>query len=330
VSAESLDRAQLYLASGQSALALPLITSHLGTDPDDYRGLCYLASCLVELGEYGEAVIAAEDATKRRPDDARGWQLLSVAARSADLHALARLAAVHAVELDPLDATNHRNLAEATLRGGATGSATIATARRAIDLAPGDPAPHVTLGNVYWSLNRKKAAIKAYRAALAIDPNDDAARSNLALVALTAGDVGVATRSHAELLAETPSDDDYLLKLRLGAERALLTIQALVWAGILVALALEAFALPIFPIPIAFAALGIAGYLGWHRVRGGHRIGAYAAGFARLDRLWSAWAAAIAVTLIVLALASVTGGLLLSILAAAASSLLGIARLVLK
>ena len=331
MSRDDLRRAGALLAAGQAAAAGRIVAPVLASEPDSFDANILMASCLVGTGQSSEAVIVAERATEIQPETASGWAALSEAGMAADLTALAVVAAATARRLEPNSAAYAQLEANARVQDGTAGRETIATARMAIQLAPGEPGPHVTLGNVYWSLDRVRPAIAAYREALAIDPTDDAARSNLALVAFTAGDLGTSTRGYAELLAESPTDADRLMLLRVGAERALLRIQGLLWVSFLPLLLA-----PTLPIGFAFAVLSIAGYLLWVRLRAGSRLRDYARSFAQLDPLWRAWALGLLATLVGFVVASVLSGearhaaVAVTAWVTLASSLIGVARLVLK
>ena len=331
MTAAELDRANAFLQANQPGLAGPLVARVLADNPDDVRATLLMARCLIELGDAGEAVSLAEHATTLRPDDAEAWAVLCVASMAGGLPALARVGAATARRLDPQSAYFAMLAAESTAWAGQAGRETIATARDAIRLAPGDPDPLVTLGSVYLSLDKVRPAVRAFREALAIDPQHVGARARLADIALTAGDLGRSTRGWAELLVEFPSNEYRLENLRISAEQVLLDLQVLLWFGFIPSLVV-----PQLPISLALGVLFVLGNLLWLRLRGGGRLAGYAAAMARMDRLWMLWACGLGATLVGFAVIPVFSGDAQAVAVAVTgwvtllSSLLGVARLIFK
>jgi len=102
----------------------------------------------------------------------------------------ARSAAEAALRVSPTEWQCHVTRAEVDLAKGRVSRRTWANARRALELAPDEPAAHRTLARVATRANRLRLAERALRDALRLNPDDAASQTDLAALQMRRNRVG--------------------------------------------------------------------------------------------------------------------------------------------
>lgn len=191
-------RASALEQSGRPTDAVALLAPALARSPDDARLHLAMASSLLDLpGRYREGLRHAQRAGQLAPDDPNVWRMAALAhLRLAD-QKQARAAATRAIELDPLSWHGHYLLAHAHLGERKHHAAAVAAARRARELAPGEPEVYIVSARVMVAGRRKVSpqelavAERFLREALRVDPLNLVAQRELA-------SLDVARKNHVE------------------------------------------------------------------------------------------------------------------------------------
>ncbi|HKN55713.1 MAG TPA: tetratricopeptide repeat protein [Amycolatopsis sp.] len=166
--------------AGDNAAALEAADRAIGTDPASPTAHRLRAASLDGLGRRAEAVSSAREAVRLGPLD---WSTHLVLA-----NILVRL-----IER-PIFRGRRRTIAEARAAAG-----------RAVELAPEEPAPHVTRGMLAGARGRHRQAAAGYREALRLDPNYLPAVYHLAASQARRGSVVRAATGYAAVLGSDPS-----------------------------------------------------------------------------------------------------------------------------
>jgi tetratricopeptide (TPR) repeat protein len=188
--------------------------------------------------------------------------------RSIALRRLGRVAesvatARRAVTLAPHIWQAHVNLVEALLADGSVPALRDAyrSVRRARELAPEEPEVHVAGGRFYHAISDPATARRCYQRTLALDPSNGTARNNLAVVELRQGRPTRAGQRLQDVLAERPTEALYLRNAKATAvswTHRLLELGTLGWIAELVVVKL---ARELWWIRIGTAALILGSYL---------------------------------------------------------------------
>lgn len=199
-------RAQALVARNRHRQAAQLLERALGEEPHDEELLDLLAQAQLEL-DPPRAVDTAGRLVAAAPDSHRGHLLASFALDRLGDQRGAVASARKAVELAPWLPVTHTQLAQALVgRRRSYGEARRAAAR-ALELAPDDAAVYVTAGNVELGRGRSRRARRLYRRALELDPMLSAAHVNVALTDNVHGNLGSAFGGLQSVLALDPADE---------------------------------------------------------------------------------------------------------------------------
>lgn len=182
----ALSRIERLIEIGRYAAAKDELIRHLATEPDSPEALCWLARCELGLGRPDRAEQAAQAALVMTPDSEWALQLLALAAGEVGHVAEALSAAQRAVHIAPNLWSTHQILAQTLLLDPQQRSQAYDAALRAVELAPTEPAAHITVGLAAEGIRRRDLARQAYEEALRHDPNDPIALNNLAVLDLGA------------------------------------------------------------------------------------------------------------------------------------------------
>jgi len=171
----------------------------------------FAVACL-QLGLYGSACLAAEQALQRRPNCNQAQTALAAAhaglgeeAFLAKQWAKAVESYRQATELLPDVGEWHSNHAVALQRLGDLEAAQSA-AKLALQLLPNHPEAHNTMGTVLQELEQLDSAGHHYKTALSLDPNHNQARSNYGTLLHMRGELADATASFQDHLRLFPDD----------------------------------------------------------------------------------------------------------------------------
>jgi tetratricopeptide (TPR) repeat protein len=205
-----LQRARALCELRRFADASSLLEHVIAADPQIPAAWCLLAQAKLGTREPGAALQAARTAISVDPEMEWPHRLASVALSLQGQTKEAVHAAREAVRLDPQNWRGLVRLAEALthVRSGLHEADT--AAKRALELAPHEPAAHVVTGIVAARAENRPEAAEAFRRALAIDPENAAAHSELARLNVRRGrprGIADAARGYATVLRSNPSDD---------------------------------------------------------------------------------------------------------------------------
>jgi tetratricopeptide (TPR) repeat protein len=173
-------RAETLFNLGRFAEARQRVADVLAADPSNAAAMRLLARCHTALREYREAVRVAHAAVAAEPTSSHGHRVLAHALNSAGDRWAATNAAHEAVRLAPHSWHAHLMLAECLRHGDPY--AALSCAARARELAPLEPAIHITYGVIQHRLGRTDEARAAYLKALELDPEHASAHNNLAVL----------------------------------------------------------------------------------------------------------------------------------------------------
>ncbi|MHB8957994.1 MAG: tetratricopeptide repeat protein, partial [Pirellulaceae bacterium] len=125
---------------------------------------------LFQAGHLDQARLAAEDLTRRFPNDGFAWKVLGAVLAQQGEHKRAWNALQNATRLSPHDAETH-NTAGVVLQALGRVDEAIACYQRAVQLQPDLAQAHCNLGTALKDANRVSEAVASYRRAVAILPN---------------------------------------------------------------------------------------------------------------------------------------------------------------
>jgi Flp pilus assembly protein TadD len=184
-------------------------------DDDPIIELLQQAELLVDVGRYPEAVNRAKDAARRAPDDARPYQLWSLALEGMGKYEEAARYARESIRLAPDDAMGHRLLSRAysdlarSQRGAprtASAARAVAAADEASRLDPYNPNSHLVLAEALAILGDVEQADAEIQLAIRAAPNSVATWVTASLVALGAKNWDAAIAACHRALAIDPNN----------------------------------------------------------------------------------------------------------------------------
>jgi Flp pilus assembly protein TadD len=225
--AAKVQEAIVLAQAGKYAEAETLLESARRIQPDDPELQHQLGMIYVRTGRSTEGQVLLLSAAEARPNEALYWSNLAAAYLSVEMSEQAIDAARRAVTLLPGYSEAWQNLAfglrdlgrhaeavdafERAEAAGALAPASLASwgesyglvgrfpdaerlVRRALDLAPGDPAILTLLGWVLVELHQADAAREAFRESLDVNPNQFLAAFNYGVLLLQTPDIAAALR----------------------------------------------------------------------------------------------------------------------------------------
>jgi tetratricopeptide (TPR) repeat protein len=277
-----------------------VLFASLSAEPDDASALRLVGQSYIALDSSIKSSTDAIAAVKRslalEPDNAHAFRILAIAYSRLRQHPLARQAALAAMRVEPNQWQSYAALAEADA---------VATAQ---SLAPSNPEVHFVAGRVAGAQGNARLAAQSYQQALALNPDHAGARNNLALIHMRRGNTGSAAASFVGLLSQNPNSRLALFNLRIAALRGLRIISLVLWIAVATVNSVSlsdpnsrSHTLTIVMGVLAVAV--IAGYVLWVRSRAGRAFWPFVRSIPRTDRILSAWAAFLAVTIVALVVA---------------------------
>jgi predicted O-linked N-acetylglucosamine transferase (SPINDLY family) len=161
------------------------------------------ALAALQSGDLSLAAALATEKTKREPEDALAWEVLSIARYRRGVFDAAIDAARRAVRLTPQAPARHANLG-VILRAAGQDEAALAAYEAAIAADPAfAPARH-NLGNLYLDQGRLDLAEASLREAVGLAPDHAEAWRSLGIVLQKTGRLDEAVRANQTLLALAP------------------------------------------------------------------------------------------------------------------------------
>ena len=173
------------LELGRHQQALSTLAPLIAEDPDDAGLHTLMAQAHIGLEQYAQALTSAREACRLDPESEHPHRLRSIALQHLDDLDEAVRAAERAVRLSPFPWQPHFQLASALSTRSRDDPRALASARTAVERAPGLADPHFMVGFVQDRAGDREAAKAAYRRALEIDPQHASALNNLGNMHLT-------------------------------------------------------------------------------------------------------------------------------------------------
>ena len=179
----------------------------LGLWPENAAVWYRLAHSLAHLEKTDEAIVAYEQAIRRRPDFALAHVGLGICSYRKEEYDAAISHYRAALELDAENPNAHLNLGVSLQAKGDLDGA-VEAYRRTIEIAPEDPLAHYDLGNALRDLGDLDAAVASYEKALSLSADYFRARTNLGLVLRERGDPEGALACAREALLLRPDSPE--------------------------------------------------------------------------------------------------------------------------
>jgi len=175
---------------------------------DSDWALAYAGTLLGQDGDYAGAQASFDDALKRNANFAFAWRMRSSAAYQLGHMADARDSIDHVLAIDPKDAKALVQLGLLEEKAGDFDKA-LADYRKALDVDPNAPDPHVQIARVLISMNKPMADAKVeLQSAVEIDPDYIDAREILGLLASATDDVDEAIKQQTVIVRLKPTDPE--------------------------------------------------------------------------------------------------------------------------
>ncbi|ONI85580.1 hypothetical protein ALI22I_27770 [Saccharothrix sp. ALI-22-I] len=175
-------RAAELTARGLPRKAIDLLQPVLVANPLHGEAWCRLAAAYLDVGEPDPALDAAKRALVLNGDHAWAQRLTALALSELGRHTEAVVAARECVRRKPDDWRCQVVLAEVLAASPQGSREAVEVARKAAHLAPTEARAFQVLGDAALRVRDWGTAERAYRTALRLDPGDDDVRANLATV----------------------------------------------------------------------------------------------------------------------------------------------------
>jgi tetratricopeptide (TPR) repeat protein len=181
-----LAAAEALLDVGRPALAREEAAGYLAGHPEDARGLRLLARCYEATDDYPMMLAAAQAAVAADAQSYQGQILLASALIHLRQYTEAVEVAGQAIRLSPLSWRGHLLAGVAQCARGRR-RAGMSAVSRAVSLAPHEPHTHYVQALLRHSAGNRLGAKRAYRRALRLEPGHAGAQRGLGHLALAAG-----------------------------------------------------------------------------------------------------------------------------------------------
>jgi tetratricopeptide (TPR) repeat protein len=202
-----------YMETGQVRKAEGPLETALHANPKDAVVQITLAKVLIRLYKYDAAVNLLKTYTEQNPRDEEAWYLLGKTYLQLSEDSLGKIN-----QIDPNSVVAHEVAGEIdeSMRNY---DAALVEYKKAIDLAPNQPDPHIHMANTFWSISKWDSARTEFEAGLAHDPNNCTAHWKLGNTILEAnGEPGEAL-THLNKAVELCPE---LMQARVDRARALI------------------------------------------------------------------------------------------------------------
>jgi tetratricopeptide (TPR) repeat protein len=202
-----------YLETGQADKAEEPLKTALRANPKDTLVQMKLAKVYIRLRKYDGAVDLLKTYTGQNPRDQEAWYLLGKTYLQLSEDSLGK---IH--QIDPNSVVAHEVAGEID-ESMHNYDGALVEYKKAIDLSPDQPGPHIHMATAYWSIAKWDSARTEFEAGLAHDPNNCTVHWKLGNVILEAnGEPGEAL-THLNRAVELCPE---LMQARVDRARALI------------------------------------------------------------------------------------------------------------
>jgi predicted Zn-dependent protease len=204
-----------YLEIGQFENAEEPLQTALRANPNDPQIQIALSKVYIRLRKYDQAVELLRTYTNQNPRDENAWYLLGKTYLQLSEDSLGRIN-----QIDPNSVVAHEVAGEID-ESMHNYDGALVEYKKAIDLAPNQPDPHMHMANTFWSISKWDSARTEFEAGLAHDPNNCTARWKLGNTILEAnGETGEALTQLNKAVELCPE----LMQARVDRARALIKL----------------------------------------------------------------------------------------------------------
>ena len=155
-----------YLETGQTEKAEEPLETALRANPKDPLVQMALAKARIHLHQYEGAVELLKTYTEEHPRDQQAWYLLGKTYLQLSEDSLGKIN-----QIDPNSVVAHEVAGEID-ESMHNYDGALVEYKKAIDLAPNQPEPHIHMANAYWSIAKWESARAEFEAGLVHDPNN--------------------------------------------------------------------------------------------------------------------------------------------------------------
>jgi predicted Zn-dependent protease len=202
-----------YMETGQVQKAEEPLKTALRANPKDAVVQITLAKVLIRLYKYDAAVNLLKTYTEQNPRDEEAWYLLGKTYLQLSEDSLGKIN-----QIDPNSVVAHEVAGEID-ESMHNYDGALVEYKKAIDLAPNQPDPHIHMANTFWSISKWDSARTEFEAGLAHDPNNCTAHWKLGNTILEAnGEPGEALTHLNKAVESCPE----LMQARVDRARALI------------------------------------------------------------------------------------------------------------
>jgi tetratricopeptide (TPR) repeat protein len=202
-----------YVEIGEMEKAQEPLEATLRANPKDSLVRMALARVSIHLHKYEEAVDLLKVYTTENPQDQEAWYLLGKSYLQLSEDSLGKIN-----QIDPNSVVAHEVAGEID-ESMHNYDGALVEYKKAIDLAPNQPDPHIHMATAFWSIGKWDSARTEFEAGLAHDPNNCSVQWKLGNTILEAnGEPGDAL-SHLNKAVELCPD---LMQARVDRARALI------------------------------------------------------------------------------------------------------------
>jgi tetratricopeptide (TPR) repeat protein len=202
-----------YLEIGQAANAEEPLQTALRANPKDPLVQIALSKVYIRLQKYNQAVDLLRTYTDQNPRDEAAWYLLGKTYLQLSEDSLGRIN-----QIDPNSVVAHEVAGEID-ESMHNYDGALVEYKKAIDLAPSQPDPHMHMGNTFWSISKWDSARSEFEAGLTHDPNNCTAHWKLGNTILEANGEPSEALTHLNRAVELCPE---LMQARVDRARALI------------------------------------------------------------------------------------------------------------
>jgi tetratricopeptide (TPR) repeat protein len=202
-----------YLEIGQAANAEEPLQTALRANPKDPLVQMALSKVYIRLRKYDQAVDLLRTYTDQNPRDENAWYLLGKTYLQLSGDSLGRIN-----QIDPNSVVAHEVAGEID-ESMHNYDGALVEYKKAIDLAPNQPEPHIHMATAYWSISKWDSARMEFEAGLTHDPNNCTAHWKLGNTILEANGEPSEALTHLNKAVELCPE---LMQARVDRARALI------------------------------------------------------------------------------------------------------------
>lgn len=205
-------RGQILIRRGRPADALPLLQSAVKSDPQDALGHYYLGVAFNLTGDIGQAEKEWREAVRLRPTMVEAHQALADLGMRKGNGDLVRQSAEAIIAARPSSSEGYLWRARARFAAGNLPGVE-ADLKKAIQLAPSDPAAYSALGDLRMAEKKLSEAAHLYEQALGFDSNYSPALNGLVTITLHQAGPAKAIARVNEQITKAPGNGSYYFLL---------------------------------------------------------------------------------------------------------------------